>query len=236
MYWKLTELDAQLRGLLAAISTGEGRRLPDVYFRSHHRPGLTLTAGVASLAVASFMIFLIERLATHADPGGPLEMMGYTFAAVATGVYGLICLAALGRTARCAIKPFVLVTPAAILRVGRDHPVLEGFRLRDATKFQKVAEYAQGKTYTGNAYNFVFPEGRLSLKERGAAQMQRLEAVLDRARSGGAKADDPLLPDGGRTQPPGLGFLLDPFSAFWIQSWVFLAVIALMGFIFLSNQ
>ena len=222
MYWKIADLDPIHREQLAGVAASRGGSLPDAYFRSRHRPRL-----LAVLACVSFGAAVI--LAAVARSSVPAVYAG----AALTAFYGGVCLLALVRSGAGAIEPFVLVTAAGIIKVGCSNGCVEGYQLRDATEFKKVNEYSGRQNYNGVAYSFIFPDGRIRIKEKEASQLQRLDAVLARARSGAARAGEPLLPDTGRPGAPFFANVLDPISRFWIESWALIGALICIAVIIL---
>jgi len=219
MYWKISNLDPAHRDRLAVVAASQGGVLPDAYFRSRHNSRRLVFLGLALLGVAALGVSVAVTAPV------PLIRLAAWAAAALTAFYGGICLLARMRSGEGTIKPFVLVTAAGIIKVGYSNGCVEGYQLRDATEFKKVTEYSGRQNYNGIAYSFIFPDGRIRIKEKDSRQIQRLDSVLARARAGEAKAGEPLLPDTGRPGTPTLANVFDPFSRFWIEAWAVIGAI-----------
>ena len=223
MHWEISQLDSSRRERLAAISASQGAAAPDAYFASRHRPRLALVVGIACL--------LLGLVAA--------AMAAVNVVAVAPAVlllgYGVLCLLAL-RADPWNIRPFVMVTPSAVIKVGMPRGCVEGYQLRDATEFKKTTVYTSRQVYNGLVYLFVFPDGKVSFREKDSRQLEKLDAVLARARAGEARAGEMLLAEGGRPGAPALANILDPFSNFWVQFWVVIGLIVIIAVIILINR
>ncbi len=233
MFWSFYELEPERRTRLAAISTGREPPPAGAYFESLDRPRLLALVGFGSFVVALALALTAHWLSLQGwFVWHPYLLDGIWAAAALSAGYGLVCLAARVRTARSGIRPFVLVTPAGIIKVGRSHGGVLGFRLQEATKFNLVDTYSTWQRYSGRAYRFTFPGDNLEHKIRSAARQQELEQVLAAAKAGGAKAGEPLLPSGrGQPRLPVRCLILDPFSPAWIQTWVALGAAACLVYI-----
>lgn len=238
MYWSLPQLEPEHRARLVALSSGGERPPAGAYFDSIYRPRLLVAVGFSAFLLALALALTARWLSLRGwFVWHPYVLDGIWAAAAFSAVYGLVCLAARIRTARCGIRPFVLITPAAILRVGLSHGGLLGFRLRDATKFNRANTYTNSQKFAGLAYQFVFPGDRFDLRIRSAAKQRQLDEVLATAKAGGAKGDEPLLPSGrGRSRTPFICSLLDPFSPLWTQTWVVIGLAACLGVIFYNSN
>jgi hypothetical protein len=215
MFWRIGSLPPETRDLLARVSRDRSVAGTETWFQSRHRPGLLflllLVGGGVSLGLAlGFPDALSDR------DWIAVVLLGAIGATAVVWTAALLLELVRGATAD--VRPFVLLTPAVVVRGDYAHGVLEARRLADATGFESVNHYDGKQQFASREYVFKYPGRVLSLKVAAGPGLERVESLLAQARAGARDTGEAvgLVPsDEGLAAAPALRQVTNPLGTFW---------------------
>ena len=230
MFWPIRAIPDDLRRQLAAVASRRAASIGACYFSSLDRSRTRWLCVIGSSILASALAFGTFSAVSSGETVAAWVFGGMT---VLPMTWAIVLFVEAVRGGRSSVRPFVLITPAAVLRADFDHGYLEAIRLADATDFEIVNQYDQRQKFRARQYAFKFPNGTINVSVTTPQDIALIDEVLALARLPGHDASTaslvPTTP--GLARLPAMRGFSDPFGVFWLAVGVLLGIAALVAVI-----
>jgi hypothetical protein len=230
VFWRIADLPAETKDALTRVSAERG--LPGGgphYFRSKGRARVFVVLFLLAAAAAAGLF--LGALAERRKEAWPAVLVLGSLGAI-TLSWAVVLLAELARSRSTPLRPFLLVTPTLVATSDYGHGYLRVHRLADARAYQAVDHHDSKQSFDAREFRFTFPDGPVAFRVKDRAEIERVEEILARARSGehGENEGAHLLPAvPGRAALPWSRRTTDPFGELWIAVAAILVLVALVG-------
>jgi hypothetical protein len=230
--WRIADLPPLAQDRLAEVSAQRGLRGSLCYFEDKNFAGLLGVLGLLGLAIASLGVKICsDFLREHWNVAATATAIALTALAL---VWSLLALLESLRSWSSPIKPFLLITPKAVLLSEHAAGTLRGYRMAEADDFRTIERYGSNQKYLGREYVVKFAEDSVNILARSRQRIELAEQVFARARSAAAEDDRALelLPAADlQCGPSRCRQITNPFGLFWVAVAGILCILILVAFV-----